>query len=447
MAISFQLILWLIVLFILNFYFLNKKKYENTLILLFGLLLIVPPDAVGLISGYPYSSGGRINISIVGYDVLLLLICILTRSHGKLRRVKSKMVIILLGGVLFLFFLRLVINGTDSLSNKMLDNYLLPSILALIIMNILPVSKIDKVFDGILFFVMINAAICATEVVIGRSLLFHSYYMENVSWYSGLYGVQVWGIPMRGTAMLGHPLVNGMYYLICLPYVFYKKFHGKKIRKIICFAILTGGILASNSRGALFLAIGYLAFTILKKRNYFKMAAFVLITAIIIGMLDLSSIYYSLFSRDLTGGSFFYRFESLTKFLNVPFSTLLLGTGYNNTASTLKTIGLAGNFEISYLIILLENGIFGFIILIGIMMSMFRKDIKMVSEEYEYSSLIHGMMLCMLGLAVSGNYFGDPGTLNYMLWAIFAFSYTLGKTNKNYQIAKKNYSVRERKSI
>ena len=74
MAISIQLGAILATLLVINIYFMSVKKYELIFSICIILLTFVSKEENGIISGVPYDTGGVINLSIVGYDVLIILI-------------------------------------------------------------------------------------------------------------------------------------------------------------------------------------------------------------------------------------------------------------------------------------------------------------------------------------------------------------------------------------
>lgn len=102
-----------------------------------------------------------------------------------------------------------------------------------------------------------------------------------------------------------------------------------------------------------------------------------------------------------------------------------MGNGYNSTQDVLKMIGINGNVEIAYLIILFENGVIGFIAWISSLIIMYRRNMLDEIGDLRIKSIINGMILCVLLCGFMSNLFGDPGTLNYIIYMLFAFSFVL----------------------
>ena len=427
MAITVQLIALIMLLFVVNLYFLSKRKYGSMFSLAIIILTFIPPDAVGIISGYAYSMGGKINISIIGYDVLIIFLCMLMTGRTKIRNVSKGTFATVVGSLTFIFLFRLIVDGPDVFSNKLLDNYILPAVFALLIITHLPSEEFPRVMQVFFICTLINAMVAASEVIIGRSLFLHDYYMSTNAWYQGIYSSSMWIQRMRGTAFLGHPLINGMYYVLGIVYLYHREETRRKILWLFEFVILIGGVIASNSRGAILIFLGYTAYFLLKRKDYVKAGIALLAVTFTMSIIDFDVLYQRLFSRDISGSSMLHRFISLAKFTQVPFLTSLIGTGFNNTYPILQKIGISGNLENSYLIILLEIGVFCFIAWIISFGCLYSKNMIQKCKNLNSRDMINGMIMCMMGLAFSGNYFGDPGTLNYVLWTMFAMSCLLGE--------------------
>lgn len=430
MAFSLNLLITLLVLTIFNFIFFTKGKWEYIFSMLLVLLLFIAPDMVGLFSGAPYSRPGMFNISIVGYDVIIICLFIFSKGTIRIRRMDRRTVLTLLTGMYAMFMIRFIVDGFDILSNKMLDNMLLPILLAFLVVSYMPLECFERCLRVFYVSILINAVIASAEVLLGRSWLFHEYYYDTNAWYQSVYNSTQWGIPMRGTAFLGHPLYNGMYYLLAIVYLYNISWKNKRLSRSMELLVLACGILATNSRGVLIFFAGYTLITILRRRNYGKLVVLTAIATILLACVDLETLYLSVFSRDVSGRSLMHRLMGLQAFSKIPLHTILVGTGYNNTAEVLSAAGMVGNFENAYLIVLLENGVFGFICWLGILLTLYRRGMITRLGDLNAKGMINGMLLSCLGLACTGNYFGDPGTLNYTLWMIMAFSRLLSYANR-----------------
>ena len=268
MAISIQLGAILAALLIINIYFMSAKKYELIFSICIILLTFVSKEENGIISGVPYDTGGVINPSIVGYDVLIILILSLALRHGKIKSlgVFWRRAVIC---TWLTITIRFVIDGFGVLSNKVFDSYLMPMAYALLMIRYLDKEKAIKVVKVLYVCVLINAAVGGCEYFLGRSLLFHEYYMKAVGWYPNTYLAQKYGVSFRCTAFLGHPLTNGMYYLMGVVYLFNneKKWN---LFKIVQFAVLGFAIFATNSRGALLILSIYILFYLISNKKALK---------------------------------------------------------------------------------------------------------------------------------------------------------------------------------
>ena len=134
MAISIQLIIVLFILFLYNFYYINANKWINVFYCLFFLLLTIPVEVQRIISGSLYSTSGILNISVVGYDIIIIVICTIILKK-KIRKFTKKNLIYILLGLISILGMRLIIDGASAPSNKMFDNYCLPILLSILIIK------------------------------------------------------------------------------------------------------------------------------------------------------------------------------------------------------------------------------------------------------------------------------------------------------------------------
>ena len=424
MAISIQLGAILAALLIINIYFMSAKKYELIFSICIILLTFVSKEENGIISGVPYDTGGV--ISIVGYDVLIILILSLALRHGKIKSlgVFWRRAVIC---TWLTITIRFVIDGFGVLSNKVFDSYLMPMAYALLMIRYLDKEKAIKVVKVLYVCVLINAAVGGCEYFLGRSLLFHEYYMKAVGWYPNTYLAQKYGVSFRCTAFLGHPLTNGMYYLMGVVYLFNneKKWN---LFKIVQFAVLGFAIFATNSRGALLILSIYILFYLISNKKALKLCFLAGMGVVITTRINLQEIYNNIFARDATGSSMMVRVKVLLNFFDIPIQNVIMGMGYNNAGTIFSKYTGGANAEISYIILLMENGIAGFISWFVALSSIYNNKMCRMFNGIKYSGLVHGMLICFLMYAATSNSFADPGTLTYLLCFILALS-RIGKVD------------------
>lgn len=426
MAISIQLGAILATLLVINIYFMSVKKYELIFSICIILLTFVSKEENGIISGVPYDTGGVINLSIVGYDVLIILILSLALRHGKIKSLGA----FWRRAVIYTWLtitIRFVIDGFGVLSNKVFDNYLLPMAYVLLMIRYLDKEKAIKVVKVLYVCVLINAAVGSCEYFLGRSLLFHEYYMKAVGWYPNTYLAQQYGVSFRCTAFLGHPLTNGMYYLMGMVYLFNneKKWNWFKIAQ---FAVLGFAIFATNSRGALLILSIHILFYLISNKKALKLCFLAGMGVVITTGINLQEIYNNIFARDATGSSMMVRVKVLLNFFDIPIQNVVMGMGYNNVGTIFSKYTGGANAEISYIILLMENGIAGFISWFVALASIYNNKMCRMFNGIKYSGLIHGMLICFLMYAATSNSFADPGTLTYLLCFILALS-RIGKVD------------------
>lgn len=421
MAISVQLALILLLLFVFNFYCINCNKWSPVFICLFSLLLLIPTDGQGLISGTAYNVSGVFNISLIGYDVIIVYFCIILLRR-KLKNISKTNFASIILCLMLIISIRFLVDGFDAPSNKMFDNYGLPILMAIFIVSFLSKESLPQILKCIYIIILFNAVVACVEYVIGQSAVFHNYYMDTVSWYKSIYISTKYGVRFRSTAFLGHPLTNGTYYLLAVVYLYNSRKGKNVVFSAAQFVVLAFAILTTNSRTDMLIFAAYTAFFLLKSKDYIKCSILAFVCIFALGTIDFASIYDNLFSRDATGSSVAVRILAINSIFKIPFLTFLFGTGYNNTSSLLSQLGFTANLEISYFIILLENGILGFIVWLRTMALFYRSKIDCNLFGVNYKSMLNGMLVCFLVVAAASNSIGDPGTLNYMLWGLLSFT-------------------------
>lgn len=445
MSITIRLIIILIIFFTVSIYFISKKKYTELLCIAAFILLFFPVDALGIISGSNYNSPGRLNISLIGYFTLISFFTYLIINKGKITCNKIYLLGVF-GSLGVIFGIRIVFDGSDFLSNKLFDNYFLPSLLGLMVVS--EKKKIDfyKLFDFIYGCIIINSIVAILEYFVCKSLFFHQYYLSNIPWYANVYDSTFYGIAFRSTALLGHPLTGGIYYSVALVYGLNKYSQKRNIKSLLSIFLLVGAIITTNARSVMLFMIIYILYFLATNKKYKEIFLMILISCIILFCTDINALYTKWFARDLFGSSYMVRVNSLLKFSKIPFYSLLIGTGYNNAGGLLSSLGFTTNFEIAYFIILIENGLIGFITwVIYLILGYDYKNMKLNNRR---KKLINNMIFAFLFISVFFNSFGDPGSLNYFLWLLLGSTHLIVKSREvsyeHYMAYKKNdtkYSV------
>ena len=420
MVLSLKLILILVVLTIYNYICMKKNKYYEVFVCIFFILLFVPIEMQGLITGALYSTPGMVNVSLMGYNVIIAFLCFLIINKGKIKNIsKSKFIMILLF-VSFLVLIRILKDGMGFLSNKIIDNYISPILLVILLIEKFPRDRILDFFKIIYAFLLINAIIAIIEYFFGKSLFLHEYYLQNIPWYKNVYNSTLYGIKFRCTSFLGHPLINGIYYILAIIYLFNitkMKFNFKQLIQVLIFVL---ALFFTNSRSELAILLIYMLYKLIKKRKRIWILCLVLLGMLFVTSVDLENLYFKIFARDSSGGSIDVRIKAIQSIFEIPFLEMLFGTGYNNTREILDDIGFSGNLEISYLIILLENGIFGFYIWILLLINLYNKKINI--NNCNFKNLVNELLVVFLIISAAFNSIADPGTLNYTFFSLLALT-------------------------
>ena len=145
MAISIQLGVVLFLLLIINMCFMSLEKYDVVFSVFIILLTFISKEENGIISGVPYDTGGMINLSIVGYDILIILMLSIALRHGKIK-ILGVFWIRAIVCTLIAVIIRFVIDGFGVFSNKVFDNYLLPMACAMLMIHYLSTS-LERVYS------------------------------------------------------------------------------------------------------------------------------------------------------------------------------------------------------------------------------------------------------------------------------------------------------------
>lgn len=418
MAISVQLIVLLILIAIISLIATDQIIWK----ILLACLILIPSSAQGLISGTSYSTAGVLNLSLVGYGTLIAGIILMLRH----RTLKKKTTVTLLGCFCVILIMRIIADGTGFISNKLFDNYFLPMLIAVLLVSYIKSEDIPVLLRSLYYLILVGAVIACFEYIYGRSLLFHQYYMDTCPWYETIY-ISAQYVSFRSCSYFGHPLIGALYYLIDIVYLLNVE-STQKNRMLfwLQFIVLILAILSTNARAALLGLALYLVHFLVKKKKIGRLIALTFIVLSMIVFVDWKSLYYLVFARDNNGSSLMVRVNALLSIINIPIKSFILGEGYNTTSSLLKSLGFTGNVEISYLIILMENGVIGFIAWLVSVLHFFRSNSRL-SNNLNVISVIHGMLAIIFIVGGMSNSFGDPGTLNYLIYILLALNYVLAK--------------------
>lgn len=420
MAFSIQLAAFLLAVFIIILGALDLTMWR----IVFAVLLFIPSSAQGLISGTSYSTSGVLNLSTVCY-VSIIGCCFILGKYKHLEKRVAKNIFLC---SLVIILVRIAADGFDFLSNKLFDNYVVPMFLAVVMISNLKPEYIPNLLKFVYSCIFIGAIIAVIEYFYGSSVLFHDYYIDTCPWYENIYRSSQY-VAFRSTSLFGHPLIGGIYYSMGVVYLLNSSTKKRNILMwFVQFAILLTAILSTNSRSAL-LGIGiYITYYLFNNKKIGKIFALSLLAMVCMVFIDWETLYITFFSRDRMGSSLMVRVRAISSLIDIPIISLMLGEGYNNTSALLSTLGFVGNVEISYLIILLENGIIGFIAWIGSLFVLYGKNpLKGVFGGLNVNDTINGMLFCVLFIGGMSNSFGDPGTLNYIIYILLAFSSILSK--------------------
>lgn len=430
---SLALSMMVLVLCVINCYYAYTRQTVKAVQVLVVLLAFIPTEAVGLFSGTPYSQAtGRVNISIAAYDVLCFFVAfqVFRRGHRQRYSMKKTTTWIIVLSLFLLITLRFFSEGTTFLSNKLFDTYQFPMLLMLIVANRLIPNDIDRILRTLFICILINAVVAIVEFYYGKSLFLHTYYYESVDWYPAIINAKEHTGLFRTTAFLGHPLIGSIYYNLATCILLERT---KKLSLFILvqYAIFFLAIISTNARSGLLVFIALTGWFVFKKNKLLGIAGTIILLAVM-ASIDIVKIYNELFSRDLQGVSAMIRVNAINSISMVPIETWMFGVGYNNATEYMRQ--LAGtSIEISYIIILLENGLLGFMAWSGSILWSIRLLWK-VRKKNAVQQPVAAMIVCLLALAAMSNSLGDPVTLNYSLWILLGFGIVYTNTQHSHDL-------------
>lgn len=163
MAFSATLAVFIAISLALNLWFVTRDKVVNAFILFFAVLLFIPPEAIGLISGSPYGTSGILNMSMAAYDAVILFACLVVTRKLKIQKI-SVTGLVVMSCCLVIILMRICADGSGALSNKMIDNYFVPMLAAVSMSRVLNPDDMPKLLKFIYAFILINAAVACLEI-------------------------------------------------------------------------------------------------------------------------------------------------------------------------------------------------------------------------------------------------------------------------------------------
>lgn len=157
MAVSTQLMVILFIAFITILCVPNTVSSK----IIIASLIFIPSTTQGLISGMPYNTSGILNISMVGYITIIWVISLFIFQRCKLPR---KITIRIMVCLLIIMSVRIAVDGIDFISNKILDNYLLPMLLALSVITSIKTKDIPGLLNFLYICVFVGAVIGKRQI-------------------------------------------------------------------------------------------------------------------------------------------------------------------------------------------------------------------------------------------------------------------------------------------
>ena len=225
----------------------------------------------------------------------------------------------------------------------------------------------------------------------------------------------------RITTTIGHPLVNGVYYLFSIPIVYYIF---QRPLNVILIIVLFGATMATGSRVAFVLALVSILFCSFS----FNVSVFKRIKVIVIGVVTFGMTYTAIFKTHLgttlmrrfveEEGSALMRLKSLAYMPDRIKSNFVFGNGMGfSFESSASYFGFSTGYENPWLMLIIDTGfVTALLYAVTILVFMLWKI-----NYLKCSDIFKGIYISFIAVLVmltSFNSFGGRNTINLLLWFV-----------------------------
>lgn len=402
-----------------SFILLSLGKYDIWCVLIVGSLTLLPAEAVGIISGYNYTlSSGLINISLAGYVSLTMFLHMLVFAAQRRIRIDTELLSWVIIFLVVFFTTRILANGVDGiLSNRMLDSFIMPMLLAVAMRSIKGIDA-KKVLSYFLAFLAIDAAYSCIELFMARNMFLDTYWSKSNLWYQQILGSHAYGVTYRSSALIGHPLTLALY--MNLGFVLANRLINNKGYRFLLSILFFAAVFSTNSRAGLIIFLALFIYFSMKRGTLIFVASMVaLLGAIAVFGPNL----YGLFaSRDANGASLLARIDGLVAFLGASPVDMIIGFGFRNSQSIVAAYSNSmNNMEIGPLLLIFQIGIIPFSLLIAYMLKVGRLGELHKQKKRNPTSVTILLMLAVFAIeCCTYNSIGDPGQLMYLLFFLLS---------------------------
>lgn len=429
-------------LFIAGIYFtvLGFIAFKNSPLIWITLSLIIlftiPAEANIIFTGVSYvEASGKVNLHVITYFTFGGMLFWILSPHKRTilqislfrRQVFVFSLMIFIEVVLELFRLR----GGGGVSNQLPDVYLGPILYYFIISSVLTSREMQKYTLNI--FLALATLVAGYGIV--EFLLKFNYYFEsfvrfqNIPWYLFVVKEGSKGHAYRIMTSLGHPLINGGYFLTAFIFMIYSvtKINRLGFTKITASVILMAALILTFSRGACVLAsVGIVWFIASSSKPSKAMRFLMLLSITTSAYLVIQPLLGLLIGRDFlfqdTSAS--VRLNTIKGLFNNFGSLPLIGYGPKNLdegVAVLVGSNSSNSLEIGYVIVMLQYGaIFLALYLYGVLISLIgrvtcRAHMRKLTLKPYSTPLI--FLLIYFG---ASNTIGVRSTINYLFFLILA---------------------------
>lgn len=309
----------------------------------------------------------------------------------------------------------------SGISNYVFDVYITPFFLfCSTILTIRRGKDLHKVVDGLIFVLLLVGLLGIIEQITKDGIfLYKNAYIQGTDWYNHMLQSMEFTKSYRNTTTLGHFLVNATYFLFGSLLAIIRFINSRRIIYFFPLGVFLYNLIFTGSRAALFilvLCIGLIFFKYIQIRK----RAFIIILAVLLllGIALKEQIVYLFVLKPLNSsdGSLMVRILSIQMFFYGKVLFSLLGTG-PYTATVIKNGDFLGsNFEIGWLISIIELGIPVFTLYFSSIVILIKHCFGGITKNI--------YLLPMVAIALmfaTFNSFGDRSTINNVFWLSLSF--------------------------
>ncbi len=420
---------------------LYQFSHELFLTIAIAILVYIPPEAQILLTGVAYTAPtGGLNLHILTYYVVGGFVSlILANGSFFFRSVRTTHVVKRQFQIFFFLFAYEFLIDAFQLrgavpTNQFPDVYVGPVLFyAMIIFQTMTGnSSGETMLNRLVFLSTPLIPIAFIEYFLKKNLFIHSILMNEAKWYAEFQYDYLHGWPYRITTTLGHPLTNGMYFLVLSLWSFWKSNLFQRAGRIMRFRYLmlgflfVGPLLLTFSRvGIVLFAAGLIFLWYYSGTGGKRFINFALLLIVVAGFWQFYGTFFGdLAERGLTFSdpSSQLRIESAVAAISNISKFSLIGQGVRSVGEMkLELLGAAtrSNFEVGWLLVIIQYGIIFLVIYLTAILLPIKEVFSKRNRPYLRQLFPSALIVVLLIINFAGsNSIGERTTINYLFFLV-----------------------------